>query len=406
MVSSRASGIKLRYIPILIIFYYAVSPFLYLLRELGGENVWVYLILRLPEPILLIATVFALLMSNKWRIDTKIFLICLCGVYGMMLGILWGNSILNVISTSSHFLVGIVLYLYFKSINVYPEDFLRFLRWLLVFSIFSISIVIVSVYAINIIGNDKIYLGLACQVLIILFFYTIWNRRLLPLVLVLALIVLSGKRGVLLSILFVGLFFFWAPVFSGYRKNIVSVVGFLVLMILASFNYSYSLFGELFNKYDINQIASPASFSSGRLDELISAVDYWKQDNFRYIFGSGFGFTYTYNYLEPSSPSVENYKNVHFSLLNPLISFGIPIGSIYILSLLTIFLRAYLSLRRTEYWFMLSLSIPAYFMYSFFVFNIYNEPILWMLIGLASNRLFVRNSSCIKIGAMGPVSNA
>jgi hypothetical protein len=102
------------------------------------------------------------------------------------------------------------------------------------------------------------------------------------------------------------------------------------------------------------------------------------------VIGSGFGFTYTYVYAQTTIADVQDYKNVHFSYLNPPIIFGLPMSLIYYGCLFLMFLKVF---RNTNPRFMfMKWACFTYIIYACFVFNLFDEPIFWMINGLLFNQ--------------------
>ncbi len=130
---------------------------------------------------------------------------------------------------------------------------------------------------------------------------------------------------------------------------------------------------KLFNKYTLNANATMDDYSSGRWNEVISAYQWWTQNSENIILGSGFGFNYTYLQSNKKNQDIDHYKNIHFSYLNPLVIFGVPISIVYGLCLLLLFFK--ILKRLPPAYLYLKLSCLSFLAYACFVFDLFDEPI-------------------------------
>jgi hypothetical protein len=379
---------------IFIIFFYASSPFLYLIRAILGDEGLVSVVLRSLQPLLILIFLGAIIKLNKPRIPWYWVILLFLGMYAAVVGLVSDNSPFDVLSGLSHFLTGILIltYIYLKRPFKYIDNFMQKLT---IFSISSISIVIVIMYALpNFIGVN-IYLGLACQVLLVIFFYNFQRKNLIYCILSLCLIIASGKRGVLVALV-VGMIISFFPFFIRYHIKTTSkmfVIAFVSGAFLISLNPS--LLEKVGEKFVYDESRTVNDYSSGRMVEASSAINYWTSDFTRIVAGAGFGFTYTYINKAPGALDVEGYKNVHFSYLNPLIIFGVAGASIYFSILLFILFKVIINKDSSLSY--LKWSCISYFVYACFVFNLFNEPIFWMSLGFMlcqAPMKLVMNKSC------------
>ena len=369
----------LNFIAKLIILYYFSTPFLYLFRTLSGDAGFGYFVLRISEPILLFSTLFVLVLQSKPKLNAYSLSFLFIGVYGFLVALLQKNHLIDIVAGYFHFMTGILLFIYFynASQTVALDKFMRIFS---IATMMSCSFVIGFMYCMPYVLGFHIYLGLACQALIMVFFYNFQKHRPVLWISSLLLIIFSGKRGVLVALV-IG--FIISCVFLLHKVNVKTILKSLMGgLILAAFFIVVlpSTSEQLISKYTYEDRGSVDEYSAGRLNEVISAYNTWAFDIEKVIIGSGFGFTYTYTHSQADQPDVEEYKNVHFSYINPVIIFGVPVSLIYFVALGLLLIRM-LSSVAVEYSY-LKWSCITYLIYASFVFNLFDEPIFWMINGI------------------------
>ena len=363
----------------LIVIYYSISPFLYLLRTLSGDTGMTAILLRTSEPLLLLITFFACFLQSKFKLNAYSFTLFLIGLYGLSIAIVQENKIVDAIAGYAHFMTGIILFLYFyssgKQLNI---D--KFMRMLSVSTLACNSIVLAFMYGMPYIVGFHIYLGLACQVLIMVFFYNFQKRRFFLCIFSLLLIIISGKRGVMVA-LFMGSII--ATFFSLKTLNVRKVAKISVVFLLITTLIAFILpvtNEQLLQKYTYSEKETVDDYSAGRWNEVISAYEGWSSTLENIVIGSGFGFTYTYIHSFTKIADTEDYKNVHFSYLNPIIIFGVPVTIIYFTCLCLIFIKLFLVVNPSINY--MKWASLTYLLYACFVFDLFDEPIFWMINGV------------------------
>ncbi|MGS2716923.1 O-antigen ligase family protein [Eionea flava] len=373
---------KLNPVEILIIVFYSCSPFLYLIRVFFGDQDVFSVVLRLFEPLLILTTFFCLLLKQV-KLNYYAIIQSLILFWGVCIGLLSKNYIFNIVSGASHFIAGLLVYIYFFNMNKSFDRMLWFLERLSYFVIIAIGIVIAFIYYSNAYGRS-VYLGLACQILIPVFFVLCYKKKLVLAILCFLLIVLSGKRGVLLSFV-LGVLAVAVPLAFSRYFNFKYFMYLLGGVLLVTIFVSLGLGDGMFSRLQFDGSRGINEYSSGRYQEFYSATIYWLSDSFRTLWGAGFGFTYTYIYDTPNLSDVQNYKNVHFSYLNPLISFGLFFGGVYLLSFAFLILGLLVKLSYCKgLGLAYKASIITFCIYACFVFNLFNEPIFWAVLGSLS----------------------
>lgn len=377
---------KLNTVEKFIIAFYFFSPFMYLIRVIFGDTLLGFILVRTMQPLLIVVVLLALYFSRV-RFDLYSSAAILFLIYGVVAGFVNENKLFDIVTGASHFLIGFLLYLYYRNKKISECHLIKFLKITTYWCLISISFVISFLYVSEAVIGVNIYLGLASQVLIPLIFYAVYKKNSSLFIFILLLVVLSGKRGVLFAIL-LGFAFSFLPLFlSSYRKFLAKIILCIVIIFPTALIFGDNSFDILIRKFEINEKMTIDRYTSGRFAELKSAMDYWHSNNVRRLMGAGFGFTYTYMQENKALPDVDNYKNVHFSYFNPLIIFGFILGYIYLLLffilLITVLIRTTSkgSIRP-----LLKASIFSYAIYACFAFVLFNEPLLWMIMGFLNSR--------------------
>ena len=365
-----------------VIFFYSISPLLYFLRTWEKGSFIVSVLLRSIEPLLIMITAIAILYHGFFRVNKYIIVMLIVTGYAVSVGLIMGNEARYVLGGLSHVLAGLLLFWYMRCHNHSEELLERFLKTTIKVTIYFFAISIIVLLKSKEILGVSLYIGLASQVLLLAVFWAFQYRASWSLLASLGLIFMSGKRGVIVAAAF-GMLIMTGASLIKRGKTILKLgsIGLVALLLL-------NLIGvNVVQSRSVKKVISftetgLTEYSSGRLDEIKSALGEWKSQPLKVVFGSGFGFSYTYIYSDEQFPDVPNYHNVHFSPLNVLIIWGVPL-SLFILICFTGMLwkiRGPLVgpggvARVTVY---------ALVFYSFFVFNIFNEPLLWTLVGMLS----------------------
>lgn len=366
---------SLIFIAKIIILYYSVSPFLYLIRTLSGDTGISAVLLRVSQPILFFFTFLFCFLQNKFKLNTYSLILLLIGFYGLLIAIFQQNKTMDMLAGVLHFMTGIMVFIYFYNSNELNID--KFMRFLSYSALICYSLVIGFIYCLPWLFGFRIYLGLACQVLIIVFFYNVQKKNYFLSLLSVLLILISGKRGVFVALL-LGFLISLLPLIK--KLNIVNA---LQIMAFIAIGTSLVLFTpisneQLLHKYTFSEKTTVDDYSAGRFNEILSAYESWTSSLENIIIGSGFGFNYTYVHHASKIADTEDYKNIHFSYLNPLIILGVPIALIYYACLFFLFIKLFQNVKLAH----LKWASITYLIYACFVFNLFDEPIFWMINGL------------------------
>lgn len=367
----------------LIIVFYFTSPFLYLVRLFFAEHLFSVLILRTFEPILMLTT-FVFLLRKRIRVDFYFIIQVFFLFWGVSIAIISKNQVLDIVAGVTHFVTGLLLYLYFFNLSKDYDRMLWFFEKLSYYVLFSVGVVILYIYAYNYSFNASLYLGLACQALIPVFFFLCYKKKMLLAVICFLLVVLSGKRGVLVALILSSILVMIPIIFSRYFN--LKTLSLLVAGLIVTVTFLYLGFADsVIHKFQFDSSKGLDGYSSGRYQEFLSAVNYWISDSFRVLWGAGFGFNYTYVYEQIDIPDVEDYKNVHFSYVNPLIIFGVYFGFLYLLSFVCLVFSLLVKLSSYQkIGVVYKATLISFCIYACFVFNLFNEPIFLALLGSLS----------------------
>lgn len=369
-----------------IIIFYGITPFIYFLRPLEEISVIAKISLRILEPLLIMITSAAIyikiLNEKSFKVDWYFSIMILMTFYAFLIGLIMGNEIRYVLSGISHILAGLLTYWFFKHYYHNEQLIKKFINKVIIVSLIANSFAIGFMYLSNKILGTSYYIGLDSSVLLLGLFWALNNKNLLNILLFLGLIFISGKRGVLVSgILTMGIAFLTSPV---YRLGITMrlfFIGFVSLMAVPLLGIDLLEIQSVkkifqFTDFDLNY------YSAGRIEEIFSAFIDWAKKPIEILVGSGLGFSFTYVYFD-SNMTVPDSHNVHFSPMNILIIWGFPISiMIYCLFMYLIYsvMGTLKGINGT-----IRLTVISLFIYSMFVFNIFNEPLLWALIGILAS---------------------
>ncbi len=190
--------IRLDIISKIIILYYFVSPFLYLLRTLYGDATITAILLRTFQPLLLVMTLAYSIIKQRFIFNPYSFTLFLVGIYGLMIAFLQENTLTDLTAGYFHYMTGVILFIYFSRLDA---SFLnQFMKSLTLWTILSNATVLAVIYIFNFMIGIHIYLGLACQILLVVFFYNFQKKKYITCLISLFLILVSGKRGVFVAL--------------------------------------------------------------------------------------------------------------------------------------------------------------------------------------------------------------
>ena len=111
-----------------------------------------------------------------------------------------GNIASNIASGFLHYLAGLLIFIYYYH-NPIMDKADQFFKLLSICVLSSITIVVILIYVAPYFFGTSIYIGLATQILIVVFAYSVHKKNFLIAILTFTLILASGKRGVIVALL-------------------------------------------------------------------------------------------------------------------------------------------------------------------------------------------------------------
>lgn len=379
-----SSNDRLTFVDWSVVLFYGVSVPIYLLRVVsrGEDSAVTWLLLRLPEPMVMVAALCGLLMTRR-RLDFYAIISIALLLYGLIVALLQKNLLSDIVAGCIHFATGLCLYLYYYNTALCWSRVRKILKTIAFVALIAFlpTVLLIEIIA-KVIGVD-IYLGLASQSVLATFVYGLASSSALLSGLSVVTIFLSGKRGVLVAlalslIVYAGLAILrWRPTLV-LKFLVLGGIGIFALLVAEP-----DAFVAALEKFVPDDDISVNQYSSGRLVEAQSAIAYFLEQKDRIIFGAGFGFKYIF-FGDDVYGRQEDYKNVHLSIINPIIIFGLPAFIVYFLNLYVLVILA-VSMPRRDIRTALQVLVVTLLIYSCFVFNLFNEPLLWLSLGLLRN---------------------
>jgi hypothetical protein len=192
------------------------------------------------------------------------------------------------------------------------------------------------------------------------------------------LILFSGKRAPLISILVIGLIILIKKFNFNKVKNMFIIV-FISLFIFTGIFYAYSS-GFLWRfqnvaSVDLSNEDSYFVATSGRSSEFIGIFNHMNAQPIRWFLGSGLGGTYYIDLVK--GDNVAHYQHyTHLSLLSFTFLFGLPFTILLILYIGKLLLRNFKFYSNKYY-----LGLVLFFTSSLFGAGMFIDPIFWFFLG-------------------------
>ena len=266
-------------------------------------------------------------------------------------------------------------------------------KYLFIFSFLTI----ILFYIFSTIDNLYVGNGLTTHPFLIL---SILSGSIYQTILVFFIVIISGKRALLLSSIFL-------IIFS--QVKIVKKIPYKFLIIITVFSFSfYSYFsadldeylslGKYIWTYD-KLVESEFDFnldnelinlaSAGRLGEINAAVN--KMNFFDFIIGKGVG--YKYDYIDLYGEIVQNYNNLHFTPIGLILKYGF----LYFIFLFYYILKNLKNIANYGYLnIFFGLYLIALLVDMMFAFSIFIDPFLPIALGYLSIPKKIKNSYNLK----------
>ncbi len=261
----------------------------------------------------------------------------------------------------------------FFSIEKYASFFSsKFLKRFAIAAFFS-SIITIALFYI-VVQFIPMYLGLTP----IIYPFLIWammSKKNLYVLMAIAVIVFSGKRSILLGVVFVFMFYF-----IGIRKNklkSIAALGGIILLGFIIFESAGIQDSRAFRKYEwtfykLQEAAENPEVldlvSGGRMGEIESI--YQEMNSYDYLFGKGVGFTYELK--STGYGDVKVHSNAHFTPLALISKYGVVFYILIMFYILFSLFRARNKYRKNEwlstffFLYIIGVNIDFIFAYGFF----------------------------------------
>jgi len=345
--------------------------------------------------------VYKCLKLKKINLDILSIFLIFIFIYGLIMGMIMQNDLNDVFIDSGRILFVFLAYLYFFNRRFQEHELDDFMRYLSISLLIVYSLVIAFSYVYAIPKGMIGYFSIASQRLILplIYFYK-KNPKLSALSFVL--ILFSGKRGVVVSVLIMaGILFVIQLNRFRFRKQFINImIGIVILSILLLTLIKTGIIDVniLLNRWEyLNPWSEKFDLriaSSGRVEELIGVFTSMKEDDISYLLGAGNGYSYRFDYIVGSEVfSYENYRNAHISMINFFMLYGILNAIIFYSLILSNYKKKYLyGLKRkikVDSLFNISLLVSfGLFVYTFFVYELFQEALIWIFLA-AVNKQYV-----------------
>lgn len=311
-------------------------------------------------PMIIIISVIGIILlirNYTLKFDTLSIVLSFAIIFGSFIGIV-NFETLSLRYFVSHFFGAIfMLVIYLFSINQSCEiNWLeRFIKKSSLWLTYVFSLVLLIFWGINIFFfGGNLYLGIGTGYLILPLAFFLVYSKFKSAFFIFFLILISGKRGPLLSAMVLVLAFLPFCIKKNFVKSIL-IAGILVCLVatLVILTQGFTNFESLPiyissplqklstlnpNADDYNEDLA----FSGRNQELILASSHFLKSPLNFITGLGFGWSYFFNaVIEGSTTTDFNVHYVHIAPVNFFLTLGFPIAILILGSMFSIFIKAY-----------------------------------------------------------------
>ncbi len=398
---------KLNSVYIFIIFIYAISLPIGMIKILHWENLAFIYINFFYSSMILLSLLFAYKTIKLKRIYfdlLSLFLLMLL-FYGTFLGIAYKNNLSDIIIDAGRIFFALTSYLYFYNRTKSIDELKHFLKYLSKILLYVYAVIIPLAYICNLKYGVIAYFSISSQRLLIPMIYYLKKSSLKSFISFL-LIAFSGKRGVLLVALIIFIMIFILEMLK--RKNINKLIHIfifisflLVVCIIISF-ISPNTFDVVSNRWkSLNLFSEDFNYeiaSSGRFDEIRGVFSSMKNDNINFFIGAGNGYSYSFVYKTKSADYIyDNYRNVHVSIINVFMLYGgIATLILYGIILYKLFLiKKHIKRNKLDLsddYVIVFFILVGFFLYTFFVYELFQEALIWIFLAVLSKTLKLKLS--------------
>ena len=379
-------------IKIIFIFYTLIAP-LVLVRQLGFYfvgHIW-----KIIHPLVFLLALYLFLKKKPQDFFAVILIFLpiyslLITFYNLSLGLYGGEyfvgySFRPLIVHIYTAISALVLYIAFSDSLIHIESHSKLIEKILFTILISYGASLFLVYAIFL-SRGGFYLGFSCKPLLLVISFYLLKKKPATLIFILFLILISGKRGILLSVPFMFLiYFFISKHFIVKSVKFFSLFGIFiyvltVYLLLDKLPFLESSINKLQRMTEVSNFNEIAIASSGRslelyyLSNVLSEANVWWQ-------GLGYGFKYEL-WNMTNEYSMQNHY-VHFTPFNYIAQYGLVSAVIFYVCIIYYLTKSiFIARMSNNFWYTwLVVSAWGYFLAALTSYFQSADPMYWFLIG-------------------------
>jgi len=337
-----------------ILLYLSFALLIMPIRLLGVFNT-AYIVLPISMVVsFLIATRF--FYTNRGRgLNYVEWFICLFPLFLVPIGIANGHLLNYVFTDTLKPILWVGIIGFFKKVDIDDNFYMKEINNSVLTLAFCSFVTIVFVnYLIFTVGGIRA--SASDVVMLFSFFYYVINKKYLFILLFLSLLIMGGKVGPILSVLFVLLLSFLVKVKP---KSIIVGFVFCLIVLFITFSYDYEQLRNYFPILSKFRILFDSSVSitdfvlidkyllGGRLAEIIGSMQVYSDDLFLLFTGPGVG--YTYDLYRGGVLEQVNRHGVHFSPVSILTIYGAFYTFIFYGYLFYVFIKSLRILKNSQF---------------------------------------------------------
>lgn len=344
-----------------------------------------------------VAALFCLTRKQLRMDGFGVFLILMAAI-GVVVGIARSNELRYVVIDLGRVLFVLSLYLAFRnwqSSRIAVGTLVRSLSAIILWSYFA-GIALIYLYTLR--SGWEIYVGLGAEPLLLPLSYYYCTRHRAKVFFSILLIVLSGKRGVVFSMvaMLMLLPFLMRTAEKRFRRPLLAIVGVtaaLIVVLVGTYaTYTY-LEGTAWSRAFIRWQRTlplfpdynPELVGRGRLDEVLSVFEELREMRYGIYAGGGSGFTYLLYSARFPEIYAHARRTIHFSPAAVLAVSGLPLAMVFFALLAYLLWTIYRNrLRQGEevpVWWSLFGCALGLLAYTLFAEELFQEPLIWVCLG-------------------------
>lgn len=383
----------------LVIFVLFFNPILHCIKLLRFGNTIGAAFFYVTFPLIASFFVLSLFFGRNYktgRPDIIEIIILTMLLWGSIVTIIHSGSIVDILANALRMVFALACY---HTTRVYAKNFteqnidLRMAKY----GFLGTFIAVIILYSLGVYGPFPVYLGLGTSSIFVALAYVLVKKnqykKWIYACFVFMIIVLGGKRGHMLSafvIIFVNFFLS--------KKNFIPFVVFLSAFVFGFFiviSTDIQKTIELLpkpiaarvipfivfqNEEALTNRSAYDAITSGRMNEVVAVLDLWKKEPFAKYTGKGLGATFINQAGDPDS-------TVHISPIALSFIFGVPLTVVLISAITLLVIKNLLTYKKItndrKIW---VLAAVGYLMSTLSLFTIFQDPLIWISLGMISNK--------------------